>query len=255
MTDRVFRFKTNPDSLSAAEYGIISADEIMRMSSQEFLVFKNRLANVRRRTRYDTAVYEKAVIAAGTTVDLFRAGIGDRQKFATSNAEFLKTRAHTNMTRKGEFEQGSLVIITDIVAKKFFTSGLATTVTDGIVTNSKALAAVPTNDPTLNLLTWIENIELAYKEGEDDKVVNLLSKFTQNDGISGFMGASVGGVAQNFAALGIPLPTPRVLEGGEDFSLQLRHHAAFDTSTATGIDQVVAQRVELETIEVIQVRP
>ena len=255
MTQPVFQFKTNPGSLQPAQYGVISIEEIMRMSSNEFLVFQDRLVNVRRRTRYDTAVYGKAVIAAETKVEFFRKGIGEGDVKIGTGAAYNKTRAHTNMPRKGEFPQGSLIIITDIVAKKAFTSGLPTGVTDGIVTNAKALAAVATNDPTLNLLTWLETVELAYREDELDKIQNYLGKFTQNEGISGFMGASIGGVAQNFGAPGVALVSPRVLEGGQDFSVQLRHLAAFDLSTATGIDQETTQRVELETIELIADRP
>ncbi len=254
MGDQVFRFKSNP-GMTPAMYGEISAAEIARMPSQEFLVFKGRLMNVRHRTRYDTAVYEKGVIAANNSHDLFRSGLGDKAKYANSNNEYTKTRAHTNMNRKGEFPQGSLTIITDVVAKKAFTSGIPTGVTEGIVTNAKALAAVATNDPTLNLLTWLENVYLSYREDDVAKIENYLGKFAQNEGISGFMGASVGGVAQNFATLGVALVTPRILEGGEDFSVRLDNLAAFDISTATGIDQIVVQRVELETVELIADRP
>lgn len=253
--NQVFQFKTNPGSLKPADYSVISIEEIMRMSSNEFLVFQDRLTNVRRRTRYDMAVYSKSLIAAEAKVELFRKGPGEGDVRVGDGSAYNKTRAHTNMPRKGQFPTGSLIIITDVVAKKAFTSSLPTTVVDGIVTNAKALAAVATNDPTLNLLTWLETIELAYREDEMDKISNYLGKFTQNEGISGFMGASVGGVAQNFGALGVALPAPRVIVGEQDFSVQLRHLAPFDLTTATGIDQFVSQRVELETIELIADRP
>ncbi len=254
MAEQVYKFKTNPNSLSPAEYGVITAAEIMQMTTNEFLHFKGQLANVRERTRYDTAVYEKGLIKAGLTVDLFRRGIGDKEKFANSNNEFTKTLAHTNMPRKGEFPQGSLIIIWDVVAKKAVTSGLAAGITDGIITNPKATFP-GTIDPALVLLPWLEHVHLAYREDEADKIRNYLGKFTQNEGVSGVIGASAGGVVQNFAAMGYALRRPRSLEGGQDFSCQLTHAADYDTSTASGIDQVVSQRIELETIEVIADRP
>lgn len=255
ITDQVLQYK-NPIGSSQAT-GVISIQEIMKMPQPDFLVFKQRLMNVRFRTRYDTAVYEigAGVIAANTTVDLFRKGVGDKDTYGNSANEYKKTLGHTNMPKKGEFPQGSLIIIADIVAKKAFTSGLPTGVTAGIVTNPKAAAAVATNDPTLNLLTWLENVHLDYTEDGLAKVTNYLGKFTQNEGISGFMGASVGGVAQNFGALGSPLPQPRAMEGGDDFGIVLRHVADFDNTAATGINQVVTQRVELETVELIVDRP
>lgn len=255
MATQVFQFKTNPGLQQATQVGVISIDEIMKMSSAEFLSFQNQLMYVRRRTRYDTAVYPKAIIPAETRAYLFRKGEGDSDTLVGTSTAYAKTRAHTNMPRKGEFPQGALVIITDVIAKKAFFSSVPTTVVNGIPTNTKAITQVASNDPALNLAVWLEQIELAYREDANPKVINYLGKFTQNEGISGFIGNSVGGIAQNFAAQGIALPAPRVIEGSQDFDVEIHHLADFDTSTATGIDQFVVQRVELETIELIADRP
>jgi hypothetical protein len=157
------------------------------------------------------------------------------------------------MPRKGEFPQGSLVIVGDIVARKAFTSGKATTVVAGIVTNP--LATFPANiDPALILQTWTENVELAWRQDDVDIESDFLCKYPQNDGMSGAIGASQGGIMQNFGVAAMGLKQPVVLDGGDDFTVQLRPLAPFDASTASGIDMQIVQRIELITTEVRAVR-
>jgi hypothetical protein len=253
MSEAVFRYKNNPSSLNPAEMSIISANEIMNMTSQEFLNFKGRLANVRHRTRFDTAVWEAAIITPAMVATIFRKGVGQTDKYASSDTTFNKTRAHTNMTRNGEFPQGSLVIVADVIARKAFTSGVPTTVVNGVITNPRATFPAYL-DPALALQVWTENVEMAYREDDVDKVADTLNRFPQNDGMSGAIGASQGGIMQNVMMPRFGLHSPRVLDGGDDFSVEIRPLANFDASV-TGINQVIIQRVELETVEVIGERP
>jgi hypothetical protein len=249
----VFRYKTDPNNLDPKSLKEISAAEIMAMSMPEFLQFKSKLANVRHRKRYDVAVFEAVGIPAGTTKTIFRKGIGQEDSLATSDTRFAKTRAHTNMSRDGEFEQGSLVIIEDVSAVQAITSGVPATVVNGIVTNARATFPAFL-DPALVLNVWLNQVELAYKEGETEIQKGLLSEFPQNSGVSGFLGASPGGIAQNAFMPVMAMANPRVLEGGEDFSVDIRTLASFDATVATGVGLQITQKVELSTIEVIQVK-
>ena len=246
----VFQYKANPNS---AQTSLISADDIQKMSMPEFLQFQNKLSNVRRRVRYDMAVYEKVIIAAGTEKAIFRKGIGQEETFATSDTEYKKTRVHTNMYRNGEFEAGSLVIVTDICACVSIRGGVPTAQAAGVITNAKPDFTVSV-DAALALQAWLEQTELIYREGETEIVGGLLSEFPQNRGISGFAGSIQTAIAQNVFMPSFALRNPRVLAGGDDFSVLLRNLAAFDLTAATGINQQIVQKVELETIEIVNVK-
>ena len=243
----VFNFKQNGGKL-----GEISLGEIQKMSMPEFLSFKDQLVNVRERERYDKAIFEAVNIKGGTTKDLFRKGYDQEETFVTSDNEYKKTRWHTNMHRGGEFEQGSLIIITDISAPKAFFAGKPTTVVNGAVTNAKA--TFPTDvDPALSLDTWLKCVELEYREGETPIIREPLRRYPQNDGQSGVIGASQGGLMQNAFMPSVALKNPRTLEGGDDFSVRLSLMHDFDASAA-GINQQIVQEVILSTIELIRVR-
>ncbi len=198
------------------------------------------------------AVVEAVIIPAGTTKDLFRKGTGQEDTFATSDTEYKKTRQHTNMHRGGEFEQGSLVIITDISAPKAFFSGLPTAVVNGIVTNARATFPAYI-DPALLLDTWLNCVELDYREGEASINADPLTRFSQNSGVSGVIGGSNGGIIQNAFMPSLSLDNPRILEGGEDFSVRLQTMSSFDAS-ATGVNMPIAQKVVLSTTELVNVR-
>ena len=242
----VFRFKANGGGTLP-----ITMKEIQDMSMPEFLQFKDKLVNVRERERYDKAIYEAVNIKAGLVKDIFRKGYGQEDTYATSDTEYKKTKWHTNMHRSGEFEQGSLVIITDISAPKAFFAGKPTTVLNGQVTNAKATFPTDT-DPALSLDTWLKCVVLDYREGESSINEEPLRRYPQNDGQSGVIGASQGGLMQNAFMPSVALKNPRTLIGGEDFSVRLTTLHDFDAS-ATGLNQVIVQEVILSTIELIRV--
>ncbi len=250
---QAFRYRVDINNLDARDLAAISAEEIMRMSMPEFLQFQNRLVSVRHRTRYDLAVWEKVIITQEMAKAIFRKGVGQEDNYASSDIRFTKTRAHTNMMRNGEFDQGSLAIITDISAKMSIYPSLPTTQDKGLITNCKATFPAYI-DPALILGVWKEQTEVAYKEGDSEIFKGLVSEFPQNDGISGFVGANGGGVAQNVLMAQANLANPRVLHGGEDFSVDVRPLAAFDATAATGINQQVVQKIELKTIELVTVK-
>lgn len=255
MSNQVFQFKAG-NNFDPAALKSITAGEIMNMTMPEFLAFQERLVRVRRRVRYDTAVYEKVNVTPQMVHTLFRKGLGQTEKYATSDNTYTKTRFNTNMTRNGEFEQGSLTIIYDISAPQAFTAGEATArAANGAIINPKATFSA-NNDPALNLKAVQEQFELVYKEGDSEDGIfrGLIKEFSQNNGQSGFLGSSVGGVAQNVLWETKPLDNPRVLEGGEDFSIDLRPLADLDLSAATGINQILVQKVELSVIELITVK-
>ncbi len=246
----IFKFKMQPGNPKSPE-GMITPEEITRMASQEFLLFKSRLVNVRHTTRWDVSIYEPVIIKEGTYKDLFRKGVGQEETFATSDGEYKKKEFHTNMQRGGEFPLNSLTVISDISVVKAFTPGVPTTVVNGIVTNPRA--TFPTYlDSGLTLDTWLNQNILEYREGENIIKRDLFRKFPQNDGQTGVLGASQGGIMQNAFMQRVGLDNPRILEGGEDFSLRLLSLGDFDAS-ATGINQTIVQRIELECTELIRV--
>lgn len=253
MSPQVFQYRNDINNLNPKDLSAITIDQLMMMSMPEFLNFQNRLVNVRHRKRRDMALYEKTVITPQHHKAIFRKGVGQEDSYATSDTRYTKTRAHTNMQRDGEFQQGSLVIIKDISAIIEFTAGIPTTVEHGLITNAKAV--FPTNyDNCLALSAWKRQVELVYKEGESEIVKGDLSEFPQNDGVSGFNGASPGGIAQNAFQPSMAFPNPRVLQGGDDFSVEIRPLCNFDTSQANGINQVIRQIVELYTVELVTVK-
>lgn len=234
--------------------GYFTTDDIEGMSMPEFLYYKDYLVNVRDVTRYDTAVYEKVVVTSQHVHQLFRKGIGQQDKFATSDNAFVKNEFHTNMPRQGEVPAGGLWILYDVAAPKAFTAGKPTTVgASGQITNAKA-TFVASNDPALNLEAWINQMKLKYTEGdsEDGIIRGLLKDFPANTGQSGYLGSSVGGVAQNAMIPNVSLRSPRILQAGQDFTAILQPLCDFDLTTANGIDQMVTQKVELKTIELVK---
>lgn len=250
MRDQVFEYR-----LPNGKQGVFTVEDIEKMSMPEFLYFKDYLVNVRDVTRYDTAVYEKTVITPQHRHQLFRKGIGQQDKMATSDTALLKTEFHTNMPREGEVPAGGLWIVYDIAAPKAFTAGKpATLAANGAITNSKA-TFVASNDPALNLEAWTNQVKLKYTEGdsEDGIIRGLLKDFPANTGQSGYLGSSVGGVAQNAMIPNVSLRSPRVLQAGQDFTVELIPLCDFDTTNATGIDQIITQKVELKTIELVKI--
>lgn len=250
MMQEVFEYR-----LPNGKSGVFTIADIQGMSMPEFLYYKDYLVNVRDVTRYDTAVYEKAVITSQHVHQLFRKGIGQQDKFATSDTALLKTEFHTNMPRQGEVPQGGLWIVYDIAAPKAFTAGKPTTMAaNGAITNPKA-TFVASNDPALILEAWTNQVKLKYTEGdsEDGIIKGLLKDFPANTGQTGYLGSSVGGVAQNAMIPNVSLRSPRVLQAGQDFTVILTPLCDFDTTNANGIDQIIAQKVELKTIELVRI--
>ena len=249
MRDDIFVYQM-PDGRS----GTFTVADIQGMSMPEFLMYKDYLVNVRDRVRYDTAVYEKVIITPQMKHELFRKGIGQAEKFATSDNTFVKTEFHTNMPRQGEVPAGGLWIIYDVSAPKAFTAGEPTTrAANGAITNAKASFAA-TNDPALNLEAWTNQIKLKYTEGdsEDGIIKGRLKEFPANTGQTGYLGSSVGGVAQNALIPNVALRSPRVLLHGQDFTVGLEPLCDFDASAATGINQIITQQIELRTIELVK---
>lgn len=234
--------------------GVFTLEDISKMNMPTFMYYKDYFVNVRDTIRYDMAVYEKATITPLHTHQLFRNGVGQEEKYATSDTEFTKTKLHTNMGRKGEVPQGGLWVIYDISAPITFYAGKPTSIdANGAISNAKA-SFVATNDPAIIADAWGNQVELKYMEGDDEDgiVKGLLKDFAPNSGLSGALGSSVGGFVQNAMIPNVNLRSPRVLEGGQDFTVLLTPVCNFDTTNATGIDQIIRQKVELRVIELVK---
>lgn len=236
--------------------GAISVKELIGMDPQEFLVFKDRLVNVRDTVKYDMAIFEKvASITPQHKMEIFRKGEGQSEKYATSDTTYNKTLFNTNIPRDGQVPAGGLWIIYDIAAPIRFVAGTPTTqAANGAITNAKVSAFSAYNDFALALDAWVNQTQLKYTEGssEDAVVKGLIKDFPANSGQVGFAGSSVGGIAQNAMIPNVALRTPRVLEGGEEFAVEIAPLADFDTSSGSGINQMIVQKVELKVIELIR---
>jgi hypothetical protein len=245
---KVFTPAGVPDSV-----GVVSIEEIQKMTMAEFLSFEGQLMNVRRRKRRDLAIFEgNTAITPAHAKQVFRKGVGDEDTPATSNVSFVKTRAHTNMNRGGSFGEGSLTVITAIEAYIALTAMKATTYTNGIVTNP--LGVAPANyDPALLLKTIAQQFEVGFYRGETLIIDGLVEEFPQVNGFSGFAGASPGALVQNALLPNNYLNNPQSLKDDEDFHVQITPLAALDLTTATGLNVPFNVGVKLSTIEVRRV--
>lgn len=246
--NKVFKYKGKDGSEKE-----ISIDEIQKMTMPEFLYFQDRLMKVRRRRRRDIAIFENNVkVTPQHSKEIFRKGIGEEDTYATSNTEFVKNRAHTNMLRGGHFGEGNMTIITSIEAHYTATALQATTTEHGIVLNPKGV--VPTAyDPFLLGNAWLTQTELVFRRGETIIVDGLLEDFPQMSGLSGVAGASVGALVQNAFLPNNFLNQPEVLVDTEDFAIEINPLAReFDLTSASGLNIGIVQEVKLNTIELVR---
>jgi hypothetical protein len=238
-------------------YGEITADEIQAMTGQEFLQYQNRLVDVRRRKRRDTQMWEKnTAITTAMKANFFRKSINEQETYPTSANTYIKTRAHTNMAgRAGNFGQGDLVIITGIEAAVASYALVATAYSGGAVTNPLGVTALTLYDPALLEAVIVNQYELAFFRGETLIVDGLVKDFPQSTGISGVVGAAVGGVFQNALFNNSFLDNPQVLQDDEDWHIEIAPLSAIDLTSATGLNAPVVIQVELSTIELRRVFP
>jgi hypothetical protein len=230
--------------------GTITLPEIEAMSMPEFVAFENRLLSVRRERRYDVAIWERnKTILPAHFKEMFRQGVNQKDTYATSDNEYLKSLIHTNMERKGEFASGSIVIVKGVEADFYCTGGKPTAQTAGVVTNAKATFPASIA-PALLTKVWNRQTYLEFKRGKDTVVEGLLENFPSKTGLSGSIGANSDAVVQNIL-IGQPLmPNPQTFTDGQDFYVNVRPLAPeFDNTTATGLDQEIVVKITLETLE------
>lgn len=235
--------------------GLISLAEIEQMPIQDYLELDGRLLYVRRRTRFDTAVIDaNYALPAGAEKELFRKGKGEEDQ-TFNGVEFVKNGAHCNVPRKGEFSQGTINIVKALLVDVPFFASKPTTMAAGIITNAKGTAPAANYDPAIAAYALLNNMEVTLQIADEERPVSgRLIDFANPHQLAGLAGAAVGGIFQN-SAIGRQLDNPQVIEGGLDFFVKLEALAAYDNTTATGVDRETAIRVSLATTEVIPERP
>lgn len=233
--------------------GMVSLDEIQKMTLPEFLQFEGQLMNVRRRKRRDMAIFEgNTTVTVASEKQIFRKGVGDEDTPATSSVGFIKTRGHTNMARGGSFGEGSLTIITAIEAFVYATALKGTTYVNGLITNP--LGVAPTAyDPALLLTILAKQVEIGFYRGESLIIDGLVEEFPQMSGLSGFAGASVGALVQNALLPNNFLSNPQALKDDEDFHVLVSPLTDINNTSASGLNVPFNIGVKLSTIEVRRV--
>ncbi|HEX9961137.1 MAG TPA: hypothetical protein VGB00_09410 [Pyrinomonadaceae bacterium] len=230
--------------------GVISLADIEKMEMPEFIAFEGRLLSMRRERRYDVAIWEdNTTILPAHFKEMFRTGVNQKDTYATSDTEFLKSLIHTNMERKGEFAAGSIVIVKNVEAEFYCTGGTPTTQLAGVVTNAKA--SFPSYiAPAMLTKVWNRQTYLEFKRGKDTVVEGLLENFPTKTGLTGAIGANSDAIVQN-VLYSLPLmPNPQTFTDGQDFYVNVKPLAAsFDNTNATGVGQELVVKVTLETLE------
>ncbi len=248
-----FPFNRDITNLNPSNIGLIMKKDIENMSLPEFYAFQDRLVKVRRYRRRDMAVWQanKKITPSHEGI-IFRKGVGQPQAYATDDqTTYKQTRVHTNMSRDGEFEKGSLVIV-HAFEVPFPVTSKATAQTAGIVTNPKAVFTSDF-DPALFCVSWLQQCELSFWRGETEIFRSLLEDFPAMTGLNGVLGSNQGALIQNGSHGMNILPGVQVLEGGDDFHVRIHPLASeFDMTTATGLGFEIVQQVKLHTIELVR---
>lgn len=256
--------QTFTDPGKANKMGSVSIGDIKNMTINEFYSIKNRLLALRENYRYDTLVYN-----AGTAVSLaqqplsFRNGINEQNPVANvPGTTYKQTRFHTNMSQQGNFGDGSLTICYALEYNVTFTAlkGTAAGYTDATAygANTNPLGVAPAAyDPALLESSWVDQVELQWLRDEQTIIRNKAALFPTANGISGVLGASVGGVMQNVGYDGHQnlLNNPQVFIDNQDFSVASNHLAPFDLTSATGLNIGFKAVIGFRTVEFRQVYP
>lgn len=242
--------------------GQVSIADIKNMTINEFYSIKDRLLTLRENYRYDSLIYN-----AGTAVSLaqqplsFRNGINEQNPVANVPATTYKqTRFHTNMNQQGNFGDGSLTICYALEYNVTFTALKGTSYTDATAygANVNPLGvATAAYDPALLESSWIDQVELQWLRDEQTIIRNKAALFPTANGISGVLGASVGGVMQNVGYDGHQnlLNNPQVFIDNQDFSVASNHLAPFDLTSGTGLNIGFKATIGFRTLEFRQVYP
>jgi hypothetical protein len=232
----------------------IDARSLENNTVPKFLQLEGNLHSVRRNRYYDVVAWEiDTLVEPKHVAKAFRKGFDQVQKFATSNNEYTKTLAHTNMSKDGEFEAGSVVVLKNIEVQMIVTSGRPTAQSAGIVTNPKAAFTNTTIDPALIAHAWLNQTWIQFKRGKTIICEGLAIDFQQKAGVSGQLGGSAGGFVQNNAYSASLLPNVQVFGIGDDFEVVVTPLANFDLTSATGINREIAMKVVLDVIEAARV--
>ena len=252
MADTAFPYVKEITNLNSKTIGQILPHELEGMSLPEFFTFQERLVKVRRNRRRDMAVWQaNKKILPSHVGNIFRKGNGQQQSYASSETETYKqTKVHTNMSKDGEFEKGSLVIIYAIEVP-FPVTSKAATQTNGVVTNPKAVFT-DSFDPALLAVSWLAQGELSFWRGETEILRSLLEDFPAYTGLTGVLGSNQGALIQNGNHHMNILPNVIVLEGGDDFHVEINPLAEYDMTSATGLGLEMTQQVKLHTIELVR---
>ncbi len=248
------KFKLDLNNLNSAAVGTMTLDKVRDMTLPEFIEFQGRLLNLEKRRRYDTAHYKSSIaITPAHTKSLFRTGVNEVDAWANDDSDPIrKTLAHTNMPRKGEWQPGEVAIIHRIEAVSTITAGKPAASNDGIVSDP-AVTAFPTNIDVFLMQQTIGNqFGLRMVRGNKQTVAEgRVVDFPQASGISGVGGAAPGAFSQNMAfAQENLLVKPQVIEGKEDFEIQLEPLAPSLSMVAAARD--IRIEVRLSTWEFIR---
>jgi hypothetical protein len=255
MAEPKFQFKTQYTTPGVADVvGEVKISEIEKMTGEEFASLDGRLVNVRRRKRRDMIIFDDDVtIEAGTQKELFRIGVGGEDSTVNVNTAYKKTRYHTNMSRGGDFGDKSVTIVKAVEVYAAAFALQPTTLVAGAPTNPKG-AAIANYDPALWAHTLLNWLELSFFRGETAIFDGQLVDFEQEDGISGVVGAAVGGIFQNGTLFGSkPLDNPQVLVDNEDFHIMVEALHQLVNTNAAGIGIPFNVQVKLSTTELRRV--
>lgn len=252
----VIPFSMAITSKNSKSVGNLYKDDIVNMTIDEFLEIDGKLMRVVRRVRYDTIVFQPTLIKADTHKgSAFRDGLNEEARYATDktvNGKYEKTKSHTNMTLNGAFEKDDFVIIKAIAVPLTFTAGVPTTVVDGIITDPTANLSKVNYDPFLHCETFAKSFSLSYQESNKTKIEGRLSDFPMvAGGMSGSLGASPGGVAQNAFLSSNALNRPRIIEGLQSFNIIINPENDVDL---TSYGKQYGMEVQIHTTELINER-
>ncbi len=227
MADKpLIQFVADINNLNSRAMGVMSLDDVKMMSLPEFIQFENRILNFRKTRRYATGLWKNTVtITPEHKASLFTAGVGETVQWANDAADDIKlSRVHTNMPKKGEYQNGEVAIIRNFEAIVGFTAGAPTTTADGIA-SQPAVAAFPTNVDVFLLQDVVcGQFNLAFMRGNREVIFEgLLEDFPQTVGKSGASGAHAGAFSQN-TAFGSPnmMTRPEVIEDDDDFEVEIQ---------------------------------
>lgn len=235
--------------------GKVSIKEISNMEINEFYNIKNRLLICRETVYYDTLVYD-----AGTSVTTamqplaFSNGLKETNQVVNTATTYQQQRFHTNMSQGGNFPAGSLTIVYAIEYNIKFNALRGTTYTDAQAygANTNPLGVAPAAyDPFLLETDWLRQTELQLlRDGDQTIIRNQAQFFPVNNGVSGALGSSVGGVAQNidFGGNQALLKNPQVFIDNAAFNVQINHLAPFNLTSASGLNIGFITTINLRSV-------